>query len=127
MRSGILVDKIAYSCSVSVASSLRAQGGNLADKPPRSYRNRRRPALDDALRMEGNVTLDAATKSLVRKGYFTPPPRPWSAGVRDRGLGRYSYAVLDRFGDVVVTGVKEVVEFIVDAANAYKPRRTRSK
>ncbi len=68
---------------------------------PDSYLNARRPPLQEALSLEGGTFIEAV-ESLKRKGYFTPPPRPWSLGVDDRGHGHMSYAVLDRFGDVVV-------------------------
>jgi hypothetical protein len=87
-------------------------------KAPESYLDHRRPPPLEALRLEGG-TLEEATNSLKRKGYFTAPPRPWVLGFKDRGLGRGSYAVLDKFGDLVVeTQNCETAEFIVKAANS---------
>ena len=85
---------------------------------PDSYLDCRRPPLKEALQLEGDLTLTEAADSLTKKGYFTPPPRPWQLGVNDRGLGRGSYAVLDKFGDfVVAVESRETAEFIIDAAN----------
>lgn len=39
------------------------------------------------------MTIEEATASLERKGYFTARPRPWKLGFRDRGLGREDFAV----------------------------------
>lgn len=54
---------------------------------PKSYRNRRRPSLHEAMRLEGEVlkdaTLEKLGKSLVAKGYFSPHPWPWHVGFRD--------------------------------------------
>jgi len=89
---------------------------------PKSYVDQKRPALNEALLAEGDVTIKEALASLERKGYFTPRPRPWSLGFRDRGLGHGDYAVLDRFGDIVAEKVlREDAELIIAAVNAYKP------
>jgi hypothetical protein len=85
---------------------------------PTSYLDQRRPPLLEALQLEGG-TLMERTESLKRKGYYTPPPRPWQLGVNDRGLGRGDYAVLDKFGDLVVAVEnRETAEFIIDAVNS---------
>ena len=90
-------------------------------KAPESYVDQRRPPLLDAIRAEGNVTIEKATASLERKGYFTARPRPWKLGFRDRGLGRGDFAVLDRFGDLVAeTAQREDAELIIAAVNAHK-------
>ncbi|KKR10126.1 MAG: hypothetical protein UT37_C0005G0020 [Parcubacteria group bacterium GW2011_GWA2_39_18] len=87
----------------------------------KSYLNRRRPPIVEAMKLEGNVSMDEALKSLEQKGYFTPRPRPWRVGFRDRGLGRGDFAVLDRFGDLVAEiSSKEDAELIVSAVNAKK-------
>ena len=70
-------------------------------KAPKSYINRRRPLIIEAIKLEGDMMMSEAIKSLERKGYFTPRPRPWKLGFRDRGLGRQDFAVLDSFGDLV--------------------------
>lgn len=70
--------------------------------------------------MEGDVSMDEALKSLKQKGYFSPRPRPWQLGFRDRGLGRGDFAVLDRFGDLVAEVSKEDAELIISAVNAKK-------
>ena len=89
---------------------------------PESYLDERRPPLLDAIRAEGDVTIEEATASLERKGYFTARPRPWKLGFRDRGLGRGDFAVLDRFGDLVAEIPERAdAELIIEAANAYKP------
>ena len=89
---------------------------------PESYLDERRPPLLDAIRAEGDVTIEEATASLERKGYFTARPRPWKLGFRDRGLGRGDFAVLDRFGDLVAeTPERADAEMIIEAVNAYKP------
>ena len=90
-------------------------------KAPESYVDQRRPPLLDAILAEGNMTLEEATASLERKGYFTARPRPWKLGFRDRGLGRGDFAVLDRFGDLVAeTSQRADAELIIAAENAYK-------
>ena len=90
-------------------------------KAPRSYRNRQRPPLTDAMRAEGDVTIGEAIASLTRKGYFTARPRPWNLGVRDRGHDHVDFAVLDRFGDLVAaTPQRADAELIIAAVNAYK-------
>jgi hypothetical protein len=89
---------------------------------PESYLDQRRPPLLEALKAEGDMTLEEAMASLERKGYFTPRPRPWKLGFHDRGLGRGDFAVLDCFGDLVAeTPNRKDAEFIIAAANAHKP------
>ena len=89
---------------------------------PESYLNQRRPPLLEALQVEGNMTLEEATASLERKGYFTARPRPWKLGFRDRGLGHGDFAGLDPFDDLVTeTPNREDAELIIVAVNAYKP------
>ena len=91
------------------------------EKAPESYLDCRRPPLQEALRLEGNMTVLEAVDSLERKGYFTPRPRPWKLGYRDRGLGRGDFAVLDCFGDVVVeVPTQPDAELIISAVNAYR-------
>ena len=88
-------------------------------KAPISYLNHRRPSIVEALRLEG-LPLDKATAALEKKGYFTPPPKPWKLGFKDRGLGRGSFAVLDKFEDLVVTTEnQETAEHIIAAVNKY--------
>ena len=88
---------------------------------PESYVDQQRPPLMDAIRAEGDVTIEEATTSLERKGYFPARPRPWKLGFRDRGLGRSDFAVLDRFGDLVTeTPQRADAELIIAAVNAYK-------
>jgi len=90
--------------------------------PPESYLDQRRPPLMEAIQAEGEIPLKEAVASLKRKGYYTPRPRPWSLGFRDRGLGHGDYGVLDCFGDPVVEDIeREDAELIVAAVNAYKP------
>ena len=68
------------------------------------------------------MTIEEATSSLERKGYFTAQPRPWKLGFHDRGLGRGDFAVLDRFGDLVAeTPERANAELIIAAVNAHKP------
>jgi len=68
------------------------------------------------------VTIEEAIASLERKGYFTPRPRPWKLGFRDRGLGRGDFAVLDRFGGLVAETLQRAdAELIIVAANAHRP------
>ena len=89
---------------------------------PDSYLDARRPPLQEALAAEGDMTIMEAVDSLTRKGYFTPRPRPWQLGRSDRGHGHGNYAVLDRFGDVVVeVPNREDAELIIAAVNAYQP------
>ena len=89
---------------------------------PESYLDERRPPLLDAIRAEGDVTIEEATTSLERKGYFTARPRPWTLGFHDRGLGHGDFAVLDRFGDLVAeTPGRADAELIIEAVNAYRP------
>ncbi len=88
------------------------------DKAPKSYLNCKRPPLQEAMLLEGDVTMAEAIESLKRKGYFTARPRPWKLGFRDRGLGRGDFAVLDRFGDVVVEIESQAdAELIISSVN----------
>lgn len=88
-------------------------------KPPASYRNIKRPPLMEAIRLEGG-TIEEGAEALERKGYFEPPPRPWKLGSSDRGIGRKNFAVLDRFGDVVVlVNDRRTAELIISAVNAH--------
>jgi hypothetical protein len=87
---------------------------------PESYLDCKRPPLLEAIELEGG-TPNEACASLEWKGYFTPPPRPWSLGFKDRGMGRGDYAVLDRFGYVVVEAPNQVTaELIINAVNNHK-------
>jgi hypothetical protein len=87
-------------------------------KPPKSYLNCKRPPIEEALKLEGG-TMGEAMASLERKGYFTPPPRPWTLGFKGRGLGRGDFAVLDRFNELIVeTKDHATAELIVSAVNA---------
>lgn len=87
-------------------------------KAPESYLEVQRPPLKDAIQAEGNVTLDRALASLERKDYFTARPRPWNVGLRSQGLGRSTFAVLDRFGDVVAENLSKAdAELIVESVN----------
>lgn len=89
---------------------------------PESYLDQRRPPLIEALQAEGDMTIEEATASLERKGYFTARPRPWKLGFHDRSLGRGDFAVLDRFGDLVAeTPNRADAELIIAATNAYRP------
>ena len=89
---------------------------------PESYLNERRPPLLDAIRAEGNVTIENAVASLKRKGYFTARPRPWKLGFHDRGLDHRDFAVLDRFDDLVAEIPERAnAELIIEAVNAHKP------
>ena len=63
--------------------------------------------------------MSEAIELLKRKGYYSPRPRPWQLGFKDRGLGRQDWAVLDRFGDLVAeVANKEDAELIISAVNA---------
>jgi hypothetical protein len=91
-------------------------------KTPDSYINKKRPPISEALRLEGG-TIEEATASLIKKGYFTPPPRPWTFGYIERGHGRKNFAVLDKFGDLVTElNNKETAEFIIEAANNFETK-----
>jgi hypothetical protein len=94
----------------------------MSEQAPESYLNAKRPPLIEALALEGG-TFEEAVASLRRKGYFKPPPRPWHLGIKERGMGRQSFAVLDSFNDVIVeTGDNQTLaDFIIVAANAYNP------
>lgn len=88
--------------------------------PPPSYVDAKRPPLDEAMRLEEEGTFEEVSKALARRGYFTPPPRPWGLGRIDRGHGHGEWAVLDRFGGVVAAPLtKEAAEFIIAACNAF--------
>lgn len=90
-------------------------------KAPESYLNRKRPPILKAIALEGrHLTFDEAVKSLERKGYFSPNPRPWKLGERDRGHGHRDFAVLDRFGDLVAEFEnRSNAEFVISAVNAH--------
>lgn len=93
-------------------------------KAPDSYRDQKRPPLLDALRAEGDVSIEVAMAALERRGYFEPRPRPWQLGSHDRGHGHASWVVLDRFGDVVTGPLERVdAELIINAVNACEPSR----
>ncbi|MFH1473259.1 MAG: hypothetical protein ABIF06_02540 [bacterium] len=88
-------------------------------RAPKSYLNRSRPPIQEAMALEGNMSICEAVKSLERKGYFTPRPRPWSLGFKDRGHGFGDWAILDRFGDLVAeVENKADAELIILAVNA---------
>ena len=95
-------------------------------KAPESYLNRRRPPVTEAIDLEGNVTISEALESLQRKGYYSPHPRPWKLGYKDRGLGRHDWAILDRFGDLVAEvnsrADAELIVFVVNNAKHVKQR-----
>lgn len=91
--------------------------------PPASYIDAKRPPLAEAMELEAihnaGMTIAQAVGSLTKKGYFTAPPRPWQVVRKERGHDHGDYAVLDRFGSLVVTTVlQETAEFIVGACNA---------
>jgi hypothetical protein len=86
-------------------------------KAPKSYLDHPRPPLHEALALEGGLLTDAH-QSLVKKGYFTPPPRPWSLGFHDRGHGTGDFAVLDKFGGLVVEAQsRETAELIINSVS----------
>ncbi len=89
-------------------------------RAPESYLNRRRPPIVEAIDLEGNMPVSDALESLQRKGYYSPRPRPWKLGYKDRGLGRGDFAVLDRFGDLVAEVASkadaELIIFVVNNA-----------
>lgn len=88
-------------------------------KAPKSYLDCKRPPMMEAILLEGDMPIVEAVGSLEKKGYFTPLPRPWKLGFRDRGLGRGDFAVLDRFGDLVVeTSSQSNAKLIISAVNA---------
>jgi hypothetical protein len=88
---------------------------------PGSYLDCRRPPLLNAIAAERDVPVLEAIASQRKKGYFTPRPRPWKLGFRDRGHGHGDFAVLDRFGDLVAkTPYHEDAELIIEAVNASK-------
>ncbi len=94
----------------------------MPQKAPKSYLNARRPTLLEALKLEPG-TIAEATKSLEQKGYFEPPAGPWTVGSHSRGHGAVDFAVLDRFGDMVVkVNDISVAELIVEAVNAYRKK-----
>ncbi len=90
-------------------------------KPPKSYLDERRPPLLEAVQAEGDVPFPEAMRLLEEKGYFTPRPRPWQLGFRDRGHGHGDCAILDRFGDLVAE-IPECVDarLIIEAVNTHK-------
>ena len=95
----------------------------MAKKAPRSYKNSRRPPLQEALALEGNIPIALATDSLIKKGYFTARPRPWQLGFSDRGHGHGDFGIIDRFGDLVVGKLdKETAELIIKAVNQFKEK-----
>lgn len=87
---------------------------------PKSYVDARRPPLEEAMRLEGG-TLEKAIASLEAKGYFTPPPGPWQLGGKDRGHGHMNYAILDRFGDLVMEAPNQATaELVIEAVNKHR-------
>ncbi len=87
-------------------------------KAPKSYLDCKRPPVREAMLLEGDISMSEAADSLERKGYFTPRPRPWHLGFRDRGLGHGDFAVLDRFGDLVCeVSNRADAELIISAVN----------
>jgi hypothetical protein len=91
------------------------------EKAPESYLDCKRPPILEALRLEGDVTIEEAIRSLQRKGYYAPSPRPWQLGFRDRGMGRVNLVVLDRFGDLVAEVENQTdAGLIISAVNAVK-------
>ena len=95
-------------------------------KAPKSYLNRKRWPILEAIALEGDVTIERATELLKKKGYFTPHSGPWHVGFHDRGHGHGDYAVLDYFGDLVCKATsKENAEFIVTACNEFRKNRRR--
>ena len=95
-------------------------------KAPESYLNQRRPPVAEAIDLEGNMTISEALELLQRKGYYSPRPRPWKLGARDRGLGRHDWAILDCFGDLVAEVASradaELIVFVVNNAKHVKQR-----
>ena len=87
---------------------------------PKSYLNRRRLPILEAIDLEGNMSISDALESLQRKGYYSPRPRPWKLGFSDRGLGRGDFAILDHFGDLVAKvenyADAELIVFVVNNA-----------
>jgi len=82
---------------------------------PESYLDERRPSLEDAIRLEG-VPIEQAIVILSRKGYFTPPPRPWKVERVEVEKGT-NWVVVDRYGDPVVTASNRMTAvFIASAA-----------
>lgn len=98
-------------------------------KAPKSYLDARRPPLDEALRLEGEgLTITEASDSLEKKGYFTAKARPWKIGIAHRGLGRNSYAVLDRFGDLIAEMPDhETADLVVEAVNHFSEQVLKAK
>ncbi len=94
-------------------------------RAPKSYLNRKRPPILEAIKLEGAMTMYEAMESLEKKGYYTPRPRPWKLGYRGRGLGNGDFAVLDRFGDLVVeVDSKADAELIISAVNTNSKMKT---
>ena len=104
------------------SQSLREKRGTVTTRrAPESYLNHRRPPLLEAIVAEGDMSIGEAVESLKKKGYYTPHPRPWQLGYKDRGLGRGDYAVLDRFGDLVAEfESKADAELVISVVNAQK-------
>lgn len=97
-------------------------------KAPKSYLNVKRPPIIEAIKLEfadGCEDIDAAMSSLRAKGFFSPPPRPWTVGSSDRGHGRLDYAIFDKFGDVVAFLApdmdEETAKLIIDSVNERNP------
>ncbi len=85
---------------------------------PDSYLDCRRPPLMEAMELEGG-TINEGIDSLTKKGYFTPRPRPWKLGYKNRGHGRGDWAVLDKFDDLVVEAqTREDAELIIASVNS---------
>ncbi|MFA6536017.1 MAG: hypothetical protein WC250_00150 [Candidatus Paceibacterota bacterium] len=92
-------------------------------KPPKSYLNSRRPTFHEAAALEGGTFMEAMA-SLERKGYFEPAPGPWKLGIQDRGIGRNNFAILDRFGDLVVEAPsRATADLIIAAVNASRKKK----
>jgi len=95
-------------------------------KAPKSWVNRRRIPLHDAMKLEGVETFDEGVKILVEKGYFTPQPGPWKIGGRDRGHDHVDYAVMDKFGDIVAEMPNRVTaELVISAVNSYRKKGSK--
>lgn len=95
--------------------------------PPVSYLDAPRPDVNEAFDMETQAnpdlkTMDEVWEVLKKKGFFTPNPRPWAIGFRDRGHGHGDYGVMDKFGKVIIENILyENAVLIVDAVNAFVP------
>ncbi len=94
---------------------------NLQHSAPESHFDALQPIPAGALAIGDSLPVDQAVES-VRGDSLAPKPRPWQLGYHDRGLGRGDYAVLDRFGEVVIEKLsRKDAELIIAAVNAYKP------